>query len=137
MIKKVDHIGIAVKSLEQSLPFYTEVLKIELQGVEVVESQKVKVAFLKIGEIKLELLEPTSPESAIYKFIEKRGEGLHHVALGVESIQERIEEIKAKGIRMIDDEARLGAASAQVAFMHPKSTGSVLYEFCEKTKKGE
>lgn len=82
MIKKVDHIGIAVKSLEQSLPFYTKVLKIELQGVEVVESQKVKVAFLKIGETKLELLEPMSPESAIYKFIEKRGEGLHHVALG-------------------------------------------------------
>lgn len=137
LIKKVDHIGIAVKSLEESLPFYTEVLNLELLGVEVVESQRVKVAFLQVGETKLELLEPTSPESAVFKFIEKRGEGIHHVALGVESIQDRIEEMKANGIRMIDDEARIGAAGAQVAFMHPKSTGSVLYELCEKKKKGE
>lgn len=137
MIKKVDHIGIAVKSLEQTLPFYTEVLNLKYLGTEVVESQKVKVAFLKAGETKIELLEPTTDESTIAKFIEKRGEGIHHMALAVDDIQERINEIKTKGIRMIDDDARIGAAGAQVAFMHPKSTGSVLVELCEKKEKGE
>lgn len=136
MIKKVDHIGIAVKSIEEALPFYTDVLGLELLGVEVVESEKVKVAFIKIGETKLELLQPTSDESAIAKHIEKRGEGIHHVALGVDSIQERIEEIKAKGIAMINDKAKIGAGGAQVAFMHPKSTGRVLVELCEKRDKG-
>ena len=90
MIKKVDHIGIAVNSLEASLPFYTDVLQLELLGIEEVESQKVKVAFIEAGETKLELLEPTSKESAIAKFIEKRGQGIHHIALGVNSIEERI-----------------------------------------------
>ncbi|WP_077213905.1 methylmalonyl-CoA epimerase [Bacillus dakarensis] len=137
MIKKVDHIGIAVKSLEETLPFYTEVLNLKYLGTEVVESQKVKVAFLKAGETKIELLEPTTEESTIAKFIEKRGEGIHHMALAVDDIQERINEIKTKGIRMIDDEARIGAAGAEVAFMHPKSTGSVLVELCEKKEKGE
>ena len=137
MIKKVDHIGVAVKSLEQALPFYRDVLNLKYLGTEVVESQKVKVAFFKAGETKIELLEPTSEESAVAKFIQKRGEGIHHMALGVDSIQDRIEEIKEKGIQMIDHEARLGAAGAQVAFMHPKSTGSVLVELCEKKEKGE
>ncbi len=132
MIKKVDHIGIAVRSLNEALPFYTEILKLPLLGIEEVESEKLKVAFLKAGETKLELLEPTSQESAVAKFIEKRGEGLHHVALGVESIQDRINEMKEKGIRMIQDTPKIGAGGAEVAFMHPKSTGSVLYEFCEK-----
>lgn len=132
MIKKVDHIGVAVKSLADTLPFYTNVLKLELLGIEEVESQKVKVAFLKAGETKLELLEPTAVDSSIARFIEKRGEGIHHVALGVESIEERIIEIKEKGIRMIDDEPRLGAGGAQIAFMHPKSASGVLFELCEK-----
>ncbi|AIE60650.1 methylmalonyl-CoA epimerase [Bacillus methanolicus] len=132
MIKKVDHIGIAVKSLDKTLSFYTEVLRLELLGIEEVESEKVKVAFLKAGETKLELLEPTAEDSPISKFIEKRGEGIHHVALGVESIQERIDEIKSKGIKMIQDQPKTGAGGALVAFMHPKSTGGVLYEFCEK-----
>lgn len=132
MIKKVDHIGIAVNSLEASLPFYTDVLQLELLGIEEVESQKVKVAFIKAGEIKLELLEPTSKESAVAKFIEKRGQGIHHIALGVNSIEERILEMKTKGIKMIDEHVRIGAGGAEVAFMHPKSTGSVLYELCEK-----
>lgn len=137
MIKKVDHIGIAVKSLEQTLPFYTETLNLPLIGIEEVDSQKVRVAFLQAGETKLELLEPTSDESAIAKFIEKRGEGIHHVALGVESIEERIIEMKEKGIRMIDEQPRLGAGGAHIAFMHPKSTSGVLYELCEKIgKKG-
>jgi methylmalonyl-CoA/ethylmalonyl-CoA epimerase len=137
MIKKVDHIGIAVKSLHKALPFYTEVLRLELLRIEEVESEKVKVAFLKAGETKLELLEPTSDDSAIAKFIEKRGEGIHHVALGVESIQERIDEMKSKGIAMIHDKPNIGAGGALVAFMHPKSTGGVLYEFCEKKGMNE
>ena len=133
MIKKVDHIGIAVKSLEQALPFYTEVLKLPFLGIEEVESEKVRVAFLKAGESKIELLEPMSQESPIAGFIEKRGEGIHHVALGVDSIQDRINELKEKGIRMIQDKPKIGAGNAQVAFIHPKSTGSVLVELCEKT----
>ncbi|KON87129.1 lactoylglutathione lyase [Sporosarcina globispora] len=132
MIKKVDHIGIAVRSIDEALPFYTETLKLEFLGIEEVESQRVKVAFIKAGETKLELLEPTREDSPIAKFIEKRGEGLHHVALGVDSIQERIIQMKEQGIRMLQDEPKIGAGGAQVAFMHPKSTGGILYEFCEK-----
>lgn len=137
MIKKVDHIGIAVKSLEHALPFYTDVLKLPLLGIEEVDSEKVKVAFLKAGETKLELLEPTSEDSPIAGYIEKRGEGIHHVALGVDSIQERINEMKENGIRMIQDAPKKGAGGALVAFMHPKSTGSVLYELCEKNREVE
>lgn len=137
LIKKIDHIGIAVKSLEETLPFYTNVLKLPLLGIEEVESEKLKVAFLKIGDAKLELLEPTSAESTIAKFLEKRGQGIHHVALGVDSIQDRIKEIKAKGIRMIQEEPKIGAGGALVAFMHPKSTESVLFELCEKKGEGE
>lgn len=137
MIKKVDHIGIAVKSLEATLPFYVDVLNLPLLGIEEVESEKLRVAFLQAGETKIELLEPTSAESTIAKFIEKRGEGIHHVALGVESIEERIKELKEKGIRMVQDEPKLGAGGAHVAFMHPKSASGVLYELCEKKgKKG-
>ncbi|MEY2192375.1 methylmalonyl-CoA epimerase [Bacillus sp. OV166] len=132
MIKKVDHIGIAVRSLEHSLPFYTDVLNLPLLGIEEVETQLVRVAFLEAGGTKLELLEPTSEESTIAKFIEKRGEGIHHVALGVVSIKERISEMKEKGIRMIDDQPRPGAGGANIAFMHPKSTSGVLFELCEK-----
>lgn len=137
MINKVDHIGIAVKSLEKALPFYTEILGLELQGIEEVESEKVKVAFINAGNTKIELLEPTSDKSPIAMHIEKRGEGIHHIALGVNSIEERIEEIKAKGIEMINAQAKIGAGGAHVAFMHPKSTGKVLLEFCEKKGKGE
>src|SRR3954453_8135512 len=132
VIKKVDHIGIAVRSLEETLPFYTDILQLELLGIEEVKSQKVKVAFIKAGETKLELLEPMSQDSAIAKYIEKRGQGIHHVALGVESIEERIHDLRTNGIRMIDDEPRMGAGGASIAFLHPKSTGNVLYELCEK-----
>ncbi len=135
MIKKVDHIWIAVKSLDQTLPFYTEELKLPLLGIEEVESEKVKVAFLEAGETHIELLEPTSPDSAIAKYIEKRGEGIHHIALGVDSIQERLNELKEKGIRLIQEEAKIGAGGSKVAFLHPKSASGVLYELCEK--KGE
>lgn len=137
MIKKVDHIGIAVRSLEEALPFYTEVLGLEVQAIEEVDSEKVKVAFIQVGETKLELLEPTSPDSPIAQAIEKRGEGIHHVALGVDSIEDRIKEMQEKGIQMLQDKAKTGAGGALVAFMHPKSTGRVLYELCEKRIKGE
>ncbi|MED3563920.1 methylmalonyl-CoA epimerase [Bacillus xiapuensis] len=137
MIKKVDHIGIAVQSLEKTLPFYTEVLKLPLIAIEEVESEKLKVAFLSAGETKIELLEPSSAESTVAKFIEKRGEGIHHIALGVESIEDRIKEMKENGIRMISDQPKIGAGGAHVAFMHPKSASGVLYELCEKKgKKG-
>ncbi|MEH7095118.1 methylmalonyl-CoA epimerase [Neobacillus vireti] len=132
MIKKIDHIGIAVKSLENTLPFYMDVLGLPLLGIEVVDTQKVKVAFLNAGETKLELLEPTSEDSPIAGFIAKRGEGIHHVALGVTSIEERIANMREQGIRMIDDQPRLGAGGAQIAFMHPKSAAGVLVELCEK-----
>lgn len=137
MAKKIDHIGIAVKSLEASLPLYTEHLKLKLLGIEEVESEGVKVAFLKVGESKIELLEPLNNESPIAKFIEKKGEGIHHIALGVDDIKNRVKEIKEKGLRMINEEPKTGAGGAQIAFMHPKSTGGVLYELCEKPQKEE
>lgn len=135
MVKKIDHIGIAVESIEKTLPFYTDVLKLQLLGIEEVESEGVKVAFVKVGETNFELLEPLHENSPIAKFIKKRGEGIHHIALNVESIEKRIEEIKSKGIRMINEEPKVGAHGALVAFMHPKSTGGVLFELCEKRGK--
>jgi methylmalonyl-CoA/ethylmalonyl-CoA epimerase len=132
VIKKIDHIGIAVRSIEESLKFYVDILQLQLEGVEEVESEKVKVAFIKAGETKLELLEPISSDSPIAKYIEKKGEGIHHVALGVTSIEERIQYMRENGIKMIHESSKPGAGGAQIAFMHPKSTGSVLIELCEK-----
>ncbi|WP_374720958.1 methylmalonyl-CoA epimerase [Peribacillus tepidiphilus] len=132
MITKIDHIGIAVRSLDDSLKFYLETLDLTYEGTETVENQGVRVAFLLAGNTRLELLEAISEESPIAKFIKKRGEGIHHVALGVKNIEERIKEIKDKGIVMIHDEPKRGAHGAKVAFLHPKSTGGVLYEFCER-----
>lgn len=137
MANKIDHLGIAVQSIDESLSFYTEVLHLELLGIEEVRSEGVKVAFLKIGESKIELLEPLNPDSTIAKFIAKKGEGIHHVALGVDSIEQRIEEIKENGLQMIHDKPKTGAGGAQIAFIHPKSTKGTLYELCEKPKKGE
>ncbi|MDV2683247.1 methylmalonyl-CoA epimerase [Alkalihalophilus sp. As8PL] len=131
--KKIDHIGIAVTSIEEVLPFYVGSLKLRLIDIEEVPSQGVKVAFLGIGESKIELLEPLSEESPIAKFIAKRGEGVHHIALGVTSIETRIEDIKENGVQMIHEEPVPGAGGAKVAFLHPKSARGVLYEFCEKT----
>lgn len=132
LIKKVDHIGIAVRSIEESLKFYVDILKLELERMEEVESELVRVAFLKAGETKLELLQPTSIDSPIAKFIEKKGEGIHHVALGVSSIDDRIQYLKENGIKMINEVSKVGAGGAQIAFLHPKSTGGVLLELCEK-----
>lgn len=130
--KKIDHIGIAVSSIEETLPFYTEKLQLPLLAIEEVKSQGVKVAFLSIGESKIELLEPLTEDSPIATFIKKRGEGIHHIALGVNDIQDRINEIKQKGIKMINDTPVPGAGGAQVAFIHPKSAKGILFEYCEK-----
>lgn len=135
MIKNVNHIGIAVNSIETALPFYTETLGLTFEAVEHVAEQRVRVAFINAGNCKLELLEPTSPDSPVAKFIEKRGEGIHHVALSVESIEDRIQEMIKKGIPMIDKESRFGAGGANIAFMHPKASNGVLVEFCEKAAK--
>lgn len=132
MVKKVDHIGIAVKSLDEALKFYEEVLGMKLQGIEVVEEQKVKVAFLPIGDTEIELLESTDKEGPIAKFIEKKGEGIQHIAYRVDDIEKELEEIKQKGIRLIDEKPRYGAGGAKIAFLHPKSTNGVLVELCQR-----
>ena len=134
-MKKVDHIGIAVKDLNHALPYYIDTLGLTLLGVEDVENQKVKVAFIDAGNVKLELLEPIGGEGAIAKFIEKRGEGIHHIAFGVTDIQARMDELKEKGVRLLQDEPNKGAGGAEVAFMHPKSSFGVLYELCDKGDK--
>jgi methylmalonyl-CoA/ethylmalonyl-CoA epimerase len=131
MIKKLNHIGIAVRSLENHIPFYRDVLSLPLKGIEEVADQKVRVAVFKIGEIHIELLEPTSPESAIAKFIEKKGEGLHHIALETGSIDQELAGLKAKGITLIDKAPRDGAHGTRIAFLHPGSTGKVLTEICQ------
>ena len=137
MIQKIDHIGIAVHSINESLPLYTEVFGMKLEAIETVENQGVKVAFLFAGNTRLELLEALSKDSPIAGYLAKRGEGVHHIALGVEGIENRIEELKEQGITMIDDTSRIGAHEAKVAFIHPKSTARVLFELCEHNNKGE
>ena len=131
-MKKVDHIGIAVSSLADALVLYTEQLGMLHVKTETVESQGVNVAFLDAGNIMIELLEPINPDSPVATFIKKRGQGIHHIAYGVENINWRIEEMKESGIQMIDNVPKPGAGGAQIAFMHPKSTGGVLMELCEK-----
>ncbi|MDN4074672.1 methylmalonyl-CoA epimerase [Fictibacillus terranigra] len=130
--KKIDHIGIAVESLDEVLPFYVNTLGLKLEAVETVETQKVKVAFLKVGQSRLELLEPIDEQSPIRQFINKRGQGVHHVALGVEDISSRIEELKKAGVKMIQEHPVKGAGGASIAFIHPSSTHKVLFELCEK-----
>ncbi len=131
-VLKVDHIGIAVKNLDETLKFYTEALGLELHGTETVEEQKVKVAFLPVGDTEVELLESTDPEGPIAKFIDKNGEGIQHIAFRVENIEEAIAHMKEKGFRMIDEKPRYGAGGAKIAFMHPKSTHRVLVELSER-----
>ena len=131
-MKKVDHIGIAVRNLDDVLPYYTETLGCPLLKIEEVESECVRVAFIDAGNIKLELLEPMDDSSAIHKFLEKKGEGIHHIAFGVENIEQRMEELKEKGVRLLNEQPKNGAGGALVAFMHPKSSNGVLYELCQK-----
>ena len=132
MVKSVDHIGIAVADLEEALKLYTETFGLELQGTEVVEEQKVKVAFLPIGDTEIELLESTDPEGPIAKFIEKRGQGIQHIALRVDDIDAALDKMRAVGIRLFDEKPRYGAGGARIAFLHPKATGGVLIELCER-----
>ncbi len=127
----IEHIGIAVGNLEQAISYYEEVLGLKCYAIEEVKDQKVKTAFFKIGETKIELLEATEAESPIYKFIEKKGEGVHHIAFAVDNIEEALEETERKGIKLIDNKARKGAEGLSIAFLHPKSTMGVLTEFCE------
>jgi len=131
MTKKVSHIGVAVKDLEAAIPFYRDMLNMEFEGTEVVEEQKVKVAFLVTGETRIELLEATSEDSPIAKFIEKKGEGVHHIAYEVADVNAAIADLMAKGIRMIDEKPRLGAHNNLIAFIHPKASGGVLTEICQ------
>ncbi|QKG85949.1 methylmalonyl-CoA epimerase [Kroppenstedtia pulmonis] len=129
--KQIDHIGIAVRSLDDAIPLYRDVLGLELLGSERVESEQVRVAFMKIGETKIELLEPLSPESPIARHIEKRGEGIHHIALQVEGIQGELDRLAEAGFHLLNKQPKPGAHGAQVAFIHPRSTRGVLYELCQ------
>ncbi len=128
----VDHIGIAVKSIDEALVFWQSSLGIQCTGVEEVAEQKVKTAFLPLGDTEVELLEATSEESPVAKFIEKKGEGIHHLAIRVENLEKALEEMKAKGIKLIDETPRYGAGGARIAFVHPKSTGGILLELSER-----
>ncbi len=131
-IVKIDHIGIAVKNLAESSKLY-EMLGIHSTGTEEVAEQKVKVSFFPVGDSEIELLESTSPEGPIARYIEKNGEGIQHLALRVENLEAALEELKAKGIRLIDEKPRYGAGGAKIAFVHPKSTGGILLELSERT----
>lgn len=131
----IEHIGIAVKSIETALPYYENVLGLKCYAIEEVKDQKVKTAFLKIGETKIELLEATDPESTIAKFIEKRGEGFHHIAYAVEGLEEKLKLAEERGVQLIDKKPRKGAEGLNIAFLHPKSTAGVLTELCENPNK--
>lgn len=134
-ISQIEHIGIAVESIEKVLPYFENVLGLKCYKTEVVEDQKVKTAFIKVGEVKLELLEPTSPESTIATYLEKRGQGMHHMAFRVEDgVANALAEADAAGIRLIDKAPRKGADSMNIAFLHPKSTVGILTELCEPGK---
>jgi len=133
-IQKIEHIGIAVKSIEKSLIFYEQILGLKCYAIEEVIEQKVKTAFLRVGETKIELLEPTSDESPIAKFIEKKGEGIHHIAFGVDETNNALKEVEKAGINIIDKISRKGAEGLDIGFLHPKSTGGILIELCSKTE---
>ncbi len=128
----IEHIGIAVENLEESIAYYENVLGLTCYAIEEVADQKVKTAFFQVGQTKLELLESTDPEGPIGKFIAKKGQGVHHVAFAVKGIEQRLAEVAEKGVRLIDETPRPGAEGLNIAFLHPKSTHGVLTEFCEK-----
>ena len=135
MTTSIDHLGIAVKSLAEAKKFY-ETLGLEIMPEETVEAEKVRVAMVPVGESRIELLEPTSPDSTIAKFLEKRGPGLHHVALEVTNLVERVEELKAAGARLINEQVQIGAGGHMYVFVHPSSTGGVLLELVEEAPIG-
>jgi methylmalonyl-CoA/ethylmalonyl-CoA epimerase len=131
-ILKIDHLGIAVNSIDQGKNFWTLALGLDFEGTETVSEQKVTTAFLPVGESEVELLESTSPDGPIAKYLEKKGEGIQHVAFRVENLEAALAELKEKGIRLIDEKPRNGAGGARIAFLHPKSTNGVLVELCER-----
>ncbi|MDA3954864.1 MAG: methylmalonyl-CoA epimerase [Bacteroidales bacterium] len=131
----IEHIGIAVKNLDESIKYYQDVLGLECYNIEEVKDQKVKTAFFKVGETKIELLESTDPEGPIGKFIEKKGEGIHHIAFAVDKIEEKLKHAEDKGVRLVDSVPRKGAEGLDIAFLHPKSTFGVLTELCEDKNK--
>lgn len=134
MIKKIDHIGIAVKSIEKASELFNNILGLKVAGEELVEEQKVKVAFLPLGDSELELLESTSPDGPIARFIEKKGEGIQHIAFRVDNIEKVLEKLKEEGVRLIDKKPRNGAGGAKIAFLHPKSTNGILIELSERNE---
>ncbi len=128
----IEHIGIAVKNLDASINFYENVLGLKCHKIEEVKDQKVRTAIFKIGESKIELLETTEPEGPIGRFINDKGEGIHHIAFAVNDVQETLNEVKSKGISLVDNTPRKGAEDLNIAFLHPKSTHGVLMEFCSE-----
>ena len=132
MIKGLDHIGIAVKNLDEALEIYEGILGLEVENVCALQEQKVKIAFLLAGETRIELLEPLNNEGPVARFIEKRGEGVHHLAFSVADIEATLKNIKEKGIALVDETPRIGAEGFKIAFLHPRSTKNVLVELCEK-----
>ena len=133
MIKKINHIGIAVNSIEEGKKFWTDALGLSFEGDETVAEQKVTTAFFPVGESEVELLESTAPDGPVAKYIEKKGQGIQHVAFRVENVEEALEELKAKGVQLIDQKPRIGAGGAKIAFLHPKATNGVLVELCERS----
>ena len=131
-ITHIEHIGIAVKNIEEAKKYYEDILGLKCYAIEEVADQKVKTAFFMVGQTKIELLESTSLDGPIAKFIDKRGEGIHHIAFAVKSLENTLEEVKSKNIMLIDEKGRKGAEGMSIAFLHPKSTFGVLTEFCEK-----
>lgn len=131
----IEHIGIAVESLEEAIPFYEKTFGLKCYSVEEVKDQKVKTAFFKVGQTKIELLESTAPDGPIGKFIEKKGQGVHHIAFAVNDLQHQLDELETKEVKLIDKTPRKGAEGLNIAFLHPKSTFGVLTELCEKPQQ--
>ena len=134
MIEKIDHIGIAVRNIKKTSELLSNILELKVTGEENVEEQKVKVIFLPLGDSELELLESTSPEGPVARFIEKKGEGIQHIAFRVDDIEKALKKLKKEGVRLIDEKPRYGAGGAKIAFLHPKGTNGILIELCERNK---
>ena len=134
MIKKINHIAVAVNNLEEAAKFYQTVMGLTLSGVEVVPAQKTRVGFFKIGESNIELVQPAEPDSPLVKFLEAKGQGIHHICLEVDDVEAEVKSFLEKGATMVDQKPRPGAHQTKVAFVHPKSSGGVLIELCEYPK---
>jgi methylmalonyl-CoA/ethylmalonyl-CoA epimerase len=131
-ILKIDHLGVAVNSIDQGRAFWSDILGLQYEGSETVAEQNVTTAFFPVGESEVELLESTTPDGPVAKFIEKKGEGIQHIAFRVENIDAALDELKQKGVKLIDEQPRIGAGGAKIAFLHPKSTGGILVELCQR-----